>query len=294
MSSHTIHHLLHVYGCWLVFAAVALQAVGAPLPGTTVLSAAALYAAAAHGLPIAGVIAAGALGALVGTSAGYAIGRVGGKRLVRAAARRLRRPPENVEQLRSAFAARGVVLLFIGRWVTGLRNVTGLLAGATGMTVARFLPACAGAATLWATAVTLEYVLFGRALAAADTWVQVVLVVLGLVWMVISLRFIRRQALQHLGPRHQVSSQHSRHRAGADARRAPRLPRAPRAAGAPARGPAGRGRAAPGRLLMVACGELARRPASANSPRVPRIGRPSRSTHCATVPLSRRRAAEIG
>jgi membrane protein DedA with SNARE-associated domain len=57
VSSHEIQHLLHQYGCGLVFAVVALQALGAPLPGTTALIAAALYAATSHGLPIVGVLA---------------------------------------------------------------------------------------------------------------------------------------------------------------------------------------------------------------------------------------------
>ena len=57
MTSHDLQHLLHQYGCGLVFAVVALQALGLPLPGTTALIAAALYAATSHGLPIVGVIA---------------------------------------------------------------------------------------------------------------------------------------------------------------------------------------------------------------------------------------------
>jgi membrane protein DedA with SNARE-associated domain len=40
-----------------------------------VLIAAAVYAGTSHGLPITGVIAAGALGALLGTTGGYAVGR---------------------------------------------------------------------------------------------------------------------------------------------------------------------------------------------------------------------------
>jgi membrane protein DedA with SNARE-associated domain len=82
MSSHEIHHLLHEYGLSLVFVIVALQALGAPLPGTTALIAAALYAATAHGLPIAGVTVAGAIAALAGTTAGFALGRWRGEPLV--------------------------------------------------------------------------------------------------------------------------------------------------------------------------------------------------------------------
>jgi membrane protein DedA with SNARE-associated domain len=35
---------------------------------------------------------------------------------------------------------------FIGRFISGLRNVTGLLAGASGMTLKRFLPVSTAAA----------------------------------------------------------------------------------------------------------------------------------------------------
>src|SRR5689334_2788156 len=77
-----VQHLVHEYGCLLVFAAVALQALGLPVPGTTVLIAAAVYAAAENGLPIVGVVAAGGIGALAGTTAAFAVGRYGGERLL--------------------------------------------------------------------------------------------------------------------------------------------------------------------------------------------------------------------
>ncbi len=189
MGTHELQHLLHEYGCALVFAVVALQAAGAPLPGTTALIAAALYAATAHGLPIVGVIAAGALGALVGTSLGFALGRWRGEQVLSGAARRLRQPPERVHALRSEFARGGALWLFVGRFITGLRNITGLLAGSSGMAVARFLPLSAAAATLWAVVCSLEYYYFGHALANADTWLQIVLICAGIVWLVVG-RFV--------------------------------------------------------------------------------------------------------
>src|SRR5215831_19477495 len=107
MSSHEIDVLIREFGCLLVFAVVGLQALGLPLPGTTALAAAAMYAAAAHGLPIAGVIAAGALGALLGTTAAFALGRWRGERLLLRIGDRLRQSPERVQRLRGEFAAHG-------------------------------------------------------------------------------------------------------------------------------------------------------------------------------------------
>jgi membrane protein DedA with SNARE-associated domain len=198
VSSHEIEHLLHQYGCGLVFVVVALQALGAPLPGTTALIAAALYAATSHGLPIVWVIAAGAGGALFGTSAGFALGRCGGEKLLLRVARRLRQSPERVQRLRNEFAAHGGAWLFVGRFISGLRNVTGLLAGASGMQVGRFLSFSAAAALAWALTNALEYYWFGHVLAGADTWLQVVLVCAGLVWMLVSLSLLRRRALRRL------------------------------------------------------------------------------------------------
>jgi membrane protein DedA with SNARE-associated domain len=42
VGAHEIHHLVSEYGVALVFLAVALQAMGPPVPGTTVLIVAAV------------------------------------------------------------------------------------------------------------------------------------------------------------------------------------------------------------------------------------------------------------
>jgi membrane protein DedA with SNARE-associated domain len=196
MGTHEIEQLLHQYGLGLVFTAVALQAAGAPLPGTTALVAAALYASTSHGLPIVGVIAAGALGAFVGTTVGFVLGRWQGERLLARVGRLLRQTPERVEMARSEFVAHGAWLLVIGRFITVVRNLIGLLAGASGMRVSLFLPVTAAAASVWAVVSGLDYYWFGHALAGANTWVQVALVGAGIAWLLLSLSVLRRRALR--------------------------------------------------------------------------------------------------
>jgi membrane protein DedA with SNARE-associated domain len=198
VSTHTINHLIHDYGCALVFAVVGLQALGAPLPGTTALIAASLYAATSHGLPIEGVIAAAAGGALLGTCGGFALGRWGGEPLAERLGRRFKRSPERVAQLRAEVARHGGPWLIIARWITGVRNVAGLVAGASGMAVSRFLRYSTIAAVAWALVTGLEYYFFGRAVENADTWVQIVIIVVGLAWTVVSFRVLRRRALRRL------------------------------------------------------------------------------------------------
>lgn len=198
VGSHEIDHLVREDGLGLVFAAVALQALGVPVPGTTVLVLAALYAGTRHGLPIAGVIATGVAGALAGTTAGFGLGRWRGEAVLLWVGRRLRQSPARVQRLRREFAEHGTAWLFIGRFVTGLRNVAGLVAGASRMPLRRFLAVSALAAVVWASVNALEYYWFGRALAAASTWLQIVLVCAGLAWLAVSLRVLGRRARSRL------------------------------------------------------------------------------------------------
>ena len=197
MGSLDVQHLVHEYGCLLVFVAVALQALGLPMPGTTVLIAAALYAAAENGLPIVGVVVAGGLGALAGTTVAFGVGRYGGERLLLRLGTRLRQSPDRVQRLRREFAAHGMAWLFIGRFISGLRNVTGLLAGASGMTLKRFLPVSAAAALAWALLNALGYYWFGHAVVGASAWVRIGMVGLGLVWLAVSVLLLRRRALRN-------------------------------------------------------------------------------------------------
>lgn len=92
----------------------------------------------------------------------------------------------------------GAAWLFISRFVTGLHNVIGLLAGTSGMPVRRFLPVCAASCVVWAGVTALEYYFFGHALAGASTWLQIVLICIGIASTVLTLGPIRRRALNRL------------------------------------------------------------------------------------------------
>jgi membrane protein DedA with SNARE-associated domain len=89
--------------------------------------------------------------------------------------------------------------VFFGRFVTGLRNVTGLFAGASGMPFPRFAGYAAAAAVVWALTAGLEYYWFGHALVSAPTWLQAVLVLVGLSVTILSLRLLGRRASRRLG-----------------------------------------------------------------------------------------------
>src|SRR5215510_7659579 len=70
-----LQQLLASYGYLAVALGVMVESMGIPIPGETMLLLAATYAGAG-GLDLRGVIAAAALGAIVGDSIGYEIGRL--------------------------------------------------------------------------------------------------------------------------------------------------------------------------------------------------------------------------
>jgi membrane protein DedA with SNARE-associated domain len=86
--------------------------------------------------------------------------------------------------------------LFIGRFISGLRNVTGLLAGASGMTLRRFLPVSTAAALAWALVNALGYFWFGHSLVGASAWVRIGMVCAGVGWMLLSILVLRRRAVR--------------------------------------------------------------------------------------------------
>ena len=69
MEFFSVHHLiqlLHAYGNVVLGIVVGLESLGLPLPGETLLIAAAVYAGTTHQLNIAFVILSAAVGAIVG------------------------------------------------------------------------------------------------------------------------------------------------------------------------------------------------------------------------------------
>src|SRR5581483_3944280 len=59
-TGHHLGHLLATYGYWTVFGLVAIESMGIPVPGETILLVAAIYAGTTHHLSLPLVIAAAA------------------------------------------------------------------------------------------------------------------------------------------------------------------------------------------------------------------------------------------
>ncbi|MGZ0150577.1 DedA family protein [Kribbella sp. WER1] len=132
---------------------IGVESMGVPLPGETTLIAAALLASQHH-LKIEYVILAAALGAIVGDSIGYFIGRKAGRGLFERLGRRFHHfSEERIVKAEKYFHKYGVWTVFFGRFVALLRIFAGPMAGMLRMHYPRFLAANAAGGIAWATTI---------------------------------------------------------------------------------------------------------------------------------------------
>src|SRR2546429_2726634 len=83
VATTDLQHFLATYGYWAVLFFVAIESIGIPFPGETMLLVAAIDAGNTHQLSIALIIAAATCGAILGDNIGFWIGREGGYRVLR-------------------------------------------------------------------------------------------------------------------------------------------------------------------------------------------------------------------
>jgi membrane protein DedA with SNARE-associated domain len=128
---------------------IALECVGVPLPGETVLVAAAIYAATAHQLNIWSVVGAGITGAILGNIIAFAIGRRYGYWLLLRYGSYLRLDESRIKIGQYLFLRYGSKVVFFARFVPLLRSIAGVLAGANRMPWPRFMMANVAGAVAW-------------------------------------------------------------------------------------------------------------------------------------------------
>jgi len=145
-----------------VFALVAVETMGVPVPGETALIGAALLAHDGR-LDIVWLVALAAAAAIIGDNVGFAIGRKGGRRLF------LMPGPFHHHRLAALdigepfFKRHGPKAVFLGRWVAGLRIASAWLAGMNKMDWPTFLFWNALGGIAWATSIGLGVYFVGHA-----------------------------------------------------------------------------------------------------------------------------------
>jgi membrane protein DedA with SNARE-associated domain len=162
MLANFLHHFLAEYGYWALALLIGLESMGIPLPGETVLIMASIHAGDRGG-NIGPVIAAAAVGAIIGDNIGYLLGRQLGFRFLLHNAKRLGFSDARIKLGQYLFIKHGTKVVFFGRFVAVLRCLTAFLAGVNQMHWPRFLLANAAGAIVWASIVGLGAFSFGRA-----------------------------------------------------------------------------------------------------------------------------------
>ncbi|MDP9283924.1 MAG: DedA family protein [Actinomycetota bacterium] len=161
-------HLLLSYGLILLFAAVAVESAGIPVPGETTLIAAAILATPQHHhYSLVAVIAVAAAGAIVGDNVGYWLGRKGGRPLLERWGPVRRYADKALPPAEIFFQKHGAKAVFFGRFIAFLRVTAAWLAGISHMPWWRFLLWNAAGGIFWATGVSLLAYQFGKAAADA-------------------------------------------------------------------------------------------------------------------------------
>jgi membrane protein DedA with SNARE-associated domain len=161
-----VTHLLTQYGLILLFAAVAMESAGVPVPGETALITAAVLAKLGH-FSLWSVIVVAATAAIIGDNIGYWIGREGGRRLLERWSFVERYAERTLPPAERFFEKHGAKTIFFGRFIAVLRVAAAWLAGVSKMPWWKFFLWNAAGGIVWAVAVSLVAYSFGKAVADA-------------------------------------------------------------------------------------------------------------------------------
>lgn len=156
--------LISDYGYAAVAVVVGLESMGLPLPGETTLVLSAVYAGTHSDLKIAGVIAAAALGAIVGDNVGYWLGREFGYPLLLRYGRYVWLTETRIKLGQYLFLRHGGKVVFFGRFIAVLRVLAAFLAGVNRMEWKTFFIANAAGGVLWSLVYGVGAYIFGTAL----------------------------------------------------------------------------------------------------------------------------------
>jgi membrane protein DedA with SNARE-associated domain len=152
-----VQPLLIRYGYGAAVVAVMVEGMGIPTPGQTLLMASALEAAAGR-MNIALVLFLVVTAAAVGNSIGYAIGRWGG----RAVLERFKLNRERQQYFDELIKRRGGIVILFARFLDGLRQLNGIVAGLLRMPWWSFTLYNIAGAVLWTCAWGLATYYLGR------------------------------------------------------------------------------------------------------------------------------------
>jgi membrane protein DedA with SNARE-associated domain len=145
------------YGYWAIALLLLLENIGVPvIPGELAMIAGAIFAGSGRaGLNIVGVGIVAVIAAVAGAQVGYLIGKYAGRELILHYGKYILIKPHHLDRAEAIVSRYGGIVVVIARYIVGLREANGIIAGITEMRWATFsmynlIGACAWVAT-WAT-----------------------------------------------------------------------------------------------------------------------------------------------
>lgn len=146
------------YGIWAIALLLLLENIGVPvIPGEFGMIAGAIYAGAGQ-LNVVAVGVASVVASFVGAEIGYAIGRLAGREVVLRYGKYVFIREHHLKSAERTVDRYGGIVVIIARFIVGLRELNGIIAGVTGMRWTTFMIFNAVGAVAWvATWVSLGY-----------------------------------------------------------------------------------------------------------------------------------------
>jgi membrane protein DedA with SNARE-associated domain len=187
---HSLEPALDRYGYLAVAAFVLLEDFGVPVPGETILILGAVYAGTGR-LSVVLVALIGFLAAVLGDNIGFAVGRLGGRPLIERYGGYLLITPARLVVATGFFERHGAKVVVGARFIEGLRQANGILAGIARMHWARFLIYNATGAALWVAVWTSIGYVSGSHIAAVygavtryEAYLAIVIAVVLVLWLI--------------------------------------------------------------------------------------------------------------
>ena len=188
--------LVETYGYWAVGGFVALESMGLPVPGETVLIGTAILAGTTHNLNVFVLVGAAAAGAIVGDNVGFWIGREAGFPLLVRYGSYLRVTERKIKLGQYLFLRHGGKIVFFGRFIAVLRALAAFLAGVNCMSWQRFLFFNAAGGIIWATLYGFGGWYFGREASRLAEPATIALGSIAVVLLTVGLFYLRRHFAQ--------------------------------------------------------------------------------------------------
>jgi membrane protein DedA with SNARE-associated domain len=171
-SLDIVQDVARLYGYWAVFVGIAIENMGIPLPGETIVIVGGFLAGSGE-LNYWFVLGSAIAGAVLGDNFGYWVGRSGGWQLLVKIGRIFNIQEQQLEQAKDRYSKNAAQAVFLGRFITILRIFAGPLAGITQMPYRQFLLYNFGGAAVWSTTIVSLAYFLGKVVSLEQiiTWI---------------------------------------------------------------------------------------------------------------------------